>query len=129
MDSAVSLERISTRNRKRDNGGISVLEDSGGIENLSGSTNPLDLVERLRENPESTEFVYLRHLKIDENTPLNPYHLEIVPHAEIDEADFFTLSSFGVTHFVNGRPEFTELEQWKRENNLFKAIIRIPVGI
>jgi dynein heavy chain len=47
--------------------------------------------------------------------PMNPYHLEIVSHSEIDESDFFTLSSFGVTHFVNGKPEFTELEQWKRE--------------
>jgi hypothetical protein len=31
------------------------------------------------------------------------------------QANFFTLSSFGVTHFINGKPEFSELEQWKRE--------------
>ena len=76
--------------------------------------------------------------------PMNPYHLEIVSHSEIDEvcahnfydtfmplwqktyrstdtkrdlkqSNFFTLSSFGVTHFINGKPEFYELEQWKRE--------------
>jgi hypothetical protein len=31
------------------------------------------------------------------------------------QSNFFTLSSFGVTHFLNGKPEFSELEQWKRE--------------
>ena len=34
------------------------------------------------------------------------------------QANFFTLSSFGVTQFINGKPEFSELEQWKREVRL-----------
>jgi dynein heavy chain len=37
------------------------------------------------------------------------------------------LSSFGVSHFINGKPEFAELEQWKREHYLFNAIVKIPV--
>ena len=28
---------------------------------------------------------------------------------------------------LTGKPEFTELEQWKREHYLFNAIIKIPV--
>ena len=48
-------------------------------------------------------------------------------HSDIDEGDFFTLSSFGVTHFLRGKPEFTELEQWKRERHLFDSILRIHV--
>ena len=53
--------------------------------------------------------------------------LEIVQHHDIDEKNFFTLSSFGVTQMLNGSPEFTELEQWKREHYLFNAISKIPV--
>ena len=94
---------------------------------LSDARNPLKVLQRLRQDPDSTEFVYLRPYRVNELMPINPYHLEIVPHAEIDEANFFTLSSFGVTHFVNGKPEFAELEQWKREHYLFNAIVKIPV--
>jgi hypothetical protein len=94
---------------------------------LPDERNPLKAVQRLRQNPDSTEFVYMRPFFVDESTPLNPYHLEIVPHHDIDEKNFFTLSSFGVTHLLNGTPEFTELEQWKREHYLFNAISKIPV--
>eukprot|EP00960_Hanusia_phi_P070417 767305-Hanusia_phi.AAC.13 len=94
---------------------------------LPDSKNPLVVLQRLRQNPDSTEFVYLKSFQIDEITPLNPYHLEIVPHNQIPKGDFFTLSSFGVTRFVNGKPDFTELEQWKREHFLFNAILKIPV--
>ncbi len=48
-------------------------------------------------------------------------------HSDIDKSNFFTLSSFGVTHFLNEKPEFTELEQWKREHFLFNNIIKIHV--
>jgi len=94
---------------------------------LSDARNPLKALQRLRQDPDSTEFVYLRPYRVDETMPINPYHLEIVSHADIDEANFFTLSSFGVTHFINGKPEFSELEQWKREHYLFNAIVKIPV--
>ena len=94
---------------------------------LPDERNPLKALQRLRQNPDSTEFVYLRPFYVDESTPLNPYHLEIVQHHDIDEKNFFTLSSFGVTQMLNGSPEFTELEQWKREHYLFNAISKIPV--
>ena len=43
------------------------------------------------------------------------------------QANFFTLSSFGVTQFINGKPEFSELEQWKREVRLSSfEIFRAP---
>jgi len=38
------------------------------------------------------------------------------------QSNFFTLSSFGVTHFLNGKPEFSELEQWKREVGFFVVL-------
>ncbi len=89
--------------------------------------NPLRVLNKLRQSADNTEFVYLRPYKLDEMTPLNPYHLEIVPHSDVRSDDFFTLSSFGVTHFQNGKPDFTELEQWKREHYLFNALIKINV--
>ena len=104
-----------------------VAVEASVLSTLSDARNPLKALQRLRQNPDSTEFVYLRPYRIDDITPLNPYHLEIVPHSDIDESNFYTLSSFGVTYFMNGKPEFTELEQWKREHYLFNAIIKIPV--
>ena len=52
---------------------------------LSDARNPLKALQRLRQDPDSTEFVYLRPYRADETLPINPYHLEIVSHADIDE--------------------------------------------
>jgi dynein heavy chain len=57
----------------------------------------------------------------------NPYNLRIVPHAEVDQEDFYTMSASGVTHFVNGVAEFTPLDQWKREYELFEKVINISL--
>jgi hypothetical protein len=47
------------------------------------------------------EFVYL--IPRDRNAPEgNPYNLKIVPHSDLDQKNFYTLSLKGVTHFVNG---------------------------
>ena len=117
-------DQVEVEKRPEDNETNLVPNHTAG---LSDARNPLKVLQRLRQDPDSTEFVYLRPYRVNELMPINPYHLEIVPHAEIDEANFFTLSSFGVTHFVNGKPEFAELEQWKREHYLFNAIVKIPV--
>lgn len=34
--------------------------------------------------------------------PYNPYSLMIVPHSQRQEDNYYTISSKGVTHFVNG---------------------------
>ncbi|RKP20476.1 dynein heavy chain 6, axonemal, partial [Rozella allomycis CSF55] len=56
----------------------------------------------------------------------NPYDLTIVDFLEIDKQNFYTLSAKGVTHFVQGKAEFTALHQWIREYHLFNKIIKIP---
>jgi len=76
--------------------------------------------------------VYLRSFTLTRARPsihiiLKSRRAAARPHTDIDESNFFTLSSFGVTHLLNGTPDFTELEQWKREHYLFNAIIRIPI--
>lgn len=37
-----------------------------------------------------------------DRTDYHPYNLKIVPHAEVDPKNFFTMSAAGVTHFING---------------------------
>ena len=48
------------------------------------------LLARLSKSPDSKDFVYLRSYLPDANavvserlTPLNPYHIEVVPHSEV----------------------------------------------
>jgi hypothetical protein len=57
--------------------------------------------EQLRERRTSLEFIYLRPAKQDV-TVYNPYDLEIVGHSEVDEKDFYTMSTAGVTRFSSG---------------------------
>ena len=59
--------------------------------------------ERLKKNPSSLEYVYLVPYQDETNEPYNPYKLQIVSHASIaDKPDYYTISSTGVTHFING---------------------------
>ena len=75
--------------------------------------------------------------------------MQVVPHAEVDEDHFFTISSSGVTHFDHGKADFVQLvcnwlslsiskvmsdpplvfaqEQWQREYYLFNEILRIKL--
>eukprot|EP00960_Hanusia_phi_P034146 750873-Hanusia_phi.AAC.1 len=94
----------------------------------------LRLMKRLSRNPESQEFVYLRPYLPDEKlppaerfTPLNPYHLEVVQHSEINPDNYFTMSAHGVTQFLQGKPSFTELGRWRKEFQIFMAIRKINV--
>lgn len=62
---------------------------------------------------------------VDEHKPKNPYNLEIDPHLHIDSSNYFMLSSIGVTHILHGKPDFAELEQWKREHYLFNTVTKM----
>ena len=52
-------------------------------------------------------------------------HRAAVPHSDISEEYFFTISSSGVTLYDNGTAEFTALDQWQREYYLFNEILQI----
>eukprot|EP00898_Chlorokybus_atmophyticus_P006606 jgi/Chlat1/6947/Chrsp52S06617 len=61
--------------------------------------------------------------------PYNPYDLEVVPFQSVDQSDFFTMSARGVTRYLGagastggGGAEFTSLDQWEREWQLFRAM-------
>jgi len=58
-------------------------------EEMDDGRDLLKLLARLSKKPDSTEFVYLRPYLPDADapvaerlTPLNPYHIEVVPHAQ-----------------------------------------------
>lgn len=45
--------------------------------------------------------MYLR--RMDRNpSEYDPYALEVVPFASLDQRDFYTMSVRGITHYVNG---------------------------
>lgn len=96
-------------------------------EGLASPSNPVfQFLVKLRADLSTLEFVYLRLIKRDIKASYNPFDLEIVPHAQIDPRDYFTLSSAGVTHFCNGEADFTALDQWEREFRLFTKVMTIP---
>ncbi|KAK3247052.1 hypothetical protein CYMTET_43439 [Cymbomonas tetramitiformis] len=93
----------------------------------SDGTAYIGLAYALRQYPNSTEFVYLRRLDKD-STSYNPYALDVVPFAAVDPNDFYTMSVRGVTHYVNGgSADFTNLDQWEREYQLFNAMCTLNV--
>eukprot|EP00741_Cyanophora_paradoxa_P000409 tig00000404_g400.t1 len=75
-----------------------------------------------------TEFIYLNNVAYhaQKGGTWNPYNLEIVPFAKVNQSDYYTISASGVTHFVNGIADYTPLDQWKREQYLFGLIMEIP---
>jgi hypothetical protein len=64
--------------------------------------DPFTFINQLARGENAIEFVYLVTIENRGSAKYNPYQLKIVPHAEIDPDDFFTLSASGITHFVGG---------------------------
>jgi hypothetical protein len=81
------------------------------------------LVRSLRTFPNTQDFVYLK--RIDGTPVYNPYALRVVPFANIDPHDHFTLSAQGITYCHQGITDFTTLDQWTREVHLFVALRRL----
>ena len=78
----------------------------------------------LRQHLDSLEFIYLAPSLVAANAEqCNPYDLDIVSHAEVNPRDFYTMSSAGVTHFVDGSADFTPLDQFEREYHLVQPSV------
>jgi hypothetical protein len=45
----------------------------------------------------------------------------------VDANNYLTLSAFGVTHFIDGQPSFTDLERWQWEHRTFIRILQLNV--
>jgi dynein heavy chain len=59
------------------------------------------LIFTLREYPTTEDFVYLRRFT-RWPADCNPYALEVVQFADINQANYYTMSVRGITHYING---------------------------
>ncbi|MEW5314024.1 MAG: hypothetical protein WDW38_005552 [Sanguina aurantia] len=96
---------------------------SGKSQASTSETLPyVKLIHTLREYPNTEDFVYLRRM---ERVPseYDPYALALAPFASVDQADFYTMSVRGVTHYLDGASsDMASLDQWERELRLFAAL-------
>jgi len=88
---------------------------------------PLDFIQLIRTDPEmNDEFCYL--IKRDD-----PYDWQIVEFSQIQKAnkrntrkgkdsvnEYMTISSRGITHFLDDEATFVTLDDWEREYRLYK---------
>ncbi|XP_065911794.1 dynein axonemal heavy chain 6-like [Dysidea avara] len=92
---------------------------------LESIRDPLEIVERLRQEPE-LGFFYLTPVAHRQSVNYDPYNLKIVTHSKIHPSDYCTLSLHGVTRVVDGdKAEFVELEQWIIDYKHFKKLTKI----
>ena len=68
-------------------------------------------------------FLYLQHTS---SANRSAYDLEIVDHSATKASEYYTLSRAGITHFHGVDSEFTSLDPWEREYNLFNRMREIP---
>lgn len=98
----------------------------------ASNDTPFSFISFLRAHPNSKEFIYLipRRDSTKDALESNPYNLQIVPFALVNSKSaqgFYTMSAEGVTHFdMMGHGEFTQLDQWVREYELYNQLLKIP---
>lgn len=68
---------------------------------VAGVPLPCRLIYTLREYPTTEDFVYLRRFQ-RYPADCNPYALEVVQFGTVDQADYYTLSVRGITHYIDG---------------------------
>ncbi|CAG9467054.1 unnamed protein product [Pedinophyceae sp. YPF-701] len=74
----------------------------------------------MMENEDVTEFLYMvpvRDYETDDN--YNPFELRVVPHTRVNKKNFYTLSTKGVTHVLEGECDFWTLQEFEKEFFLF----------
>lgn len=79
------------------------------------------LIHTLREYPNTEDFVYLRRMERNPSE-YDPYALALVPFASVDQADFYTMSVRGITHYLDGASSDMACESLPRHSE------EIPVG-
>jgi hypothetical protein len=62
------------------------------------------LIFTLREYPSTEDFVYLRRFQ-HHPADGNPYALEVVQFANVDQSNYYTISVRGISHYINGLTE------------------------
>ena len=82
--------------------------------------NPFNLIQLLKFDRVLTDdFWYL-------NRREDAYDFEFVPYHRRNPDSYVTVSSRGVTYFVNGTTDFLTLDEWEREYQLYNSVMAIP---
>mmetsp|Transcript_11618 Transcript_11618/g.5821 ORF Transcript_11618/g.5821 Transcript_11618/m.5821 type:complete len:132 (-) Transcript_11618:499-894(-) len=86
--------------------------------------SPIEFIKLIRKDPElSEDFWYCLRKKNGD-----AYDFEFVSFDKVDkkvEIEYLTISSRGVTHFINKESTFMTLGEWEREYNLFNKLKKI----
>lgn len=73
---------------------------------------PDRLISTLREYPTTEDFVYLKRMDLNPSV-YDPYALDVMPFAMVDQKDFYTMSVRGITHYVDGiTSDFASESRW-----------------
>ena len=81
---------------------------------------PFDFIQIIKRDPELCEdFWYC-------NRRSNAYDFEFVKFDARNEDEYLTISSRGVTHYINREAIFMTLQEWEREYKLFNKLQYIP---
>ena len=83
------------------------------------SEDLLSFIKKIKENREfQDDFWYF-------NKGDHAYDLVLTNFSQKSQNEYCTLSYRGISHFLNGEVQFISLEDWERENFLFKKIQKI----
>jgi dynein heavy chain len=113
-----SLATTRTRAKKKHmHGDLSFTKFDGSYVNLKAKRpTPFDFLEIIRSDPElKDDFWYCNRVG-------GSYEFEFVRFADKNPQEYLTISSRGVTHFVNGEAEFMTLGEWEREYRLYARV-------
>ena len=82
----------------------------------------------LAENPDLEDFYYLCPVKdYQKDDSYSPFELVIKNYTEVDQSNFYTMSSQGVTHMLHGEADFYTLEDFEKEFFLFQTFRRFKI--
>mmetsp|Transcript_28714 Transcript_28714/g.25821 ORF Transcript_28714/g.25821 Transcript_28714/m.25821 type:complete len:201 (-) Transcript_28714:115-717(-) len=81
---------------------------------------PFDFITLLRSDPDmADEFCYL-------NKRDDPYDWKIIDFDKRNPKEYMTISSRGITHFLDDDATFLTIEEWEREVTMYHKLKQIP---
>lgn len=118
LSSIKVLPKLKEKNRAYVHGD-SEFPMSAGPGSSGKSTSPFEILHMIKYDPDlADDFWYL-------NRKEDPYDFEFVTYQKRDPNQYLTISSRGVTYFMNGTTEFLTLEEWDREYKLYQHLKKI----
>ncbi|OQR87505.1 dynein heavy chain 6, axonemal [Thraustotheca clavata] len=90
---------------------------------MNSFTASLNLDARYLEEFEAGNFLYLQRKPHSDQVV---YDLQVVEHYETNQANYYTMSKAGMTHFTTDSSDFCPLDKWELEYTRFMKMRQIP---